>query len=255
VNTSSTVADTDLPQLNPQLDRAQLAQDFARSGRIHIPNILTDPAARRLFQALQRETPWGLIFNEGLRTREVGEVSVQEYERMLGAAITRAHSSFQYIYYFHRLLTDRKIHPAPEHYLSKLAGFLTSQAFLDFIRQVTGQQAIAWTSSTATLYRPLNFLTIHDDNDTERPQGGKRLVAYVLNMTPRWNPDWGGSLQFFDRRDHIEESYLPAFNALNLFLVPKFHSVGQVAAFGGERYGISGWFEADAPLPPSRLEI
>lgn len=255
MNASSTFADTDLPALNPQLDCATLAQQFARNGRIHIPNILTDAAAQRLFMALQRETPWGLIFNEGQRSREVSSVSPQEYERMLGAAITRAHSSFQFIYYFYRLLTDRKVHPAPGQYLNKLAGFLVSEPLLEFVRQVTGQQAIAWASSTATLYRPLNFLTIHDDNDSERPQGGKRLVAYVLNMTPRWNPDWGGALQFFDRRDHIEESYLPAFNALNLFLVPKFHSVGQVAAFGGERYGISGWFEADAPLPPSRLEI
>src|SRR3954471_14869040 len=29
-----------------------------------------------------------------------------------------------------------------------------------------------------------------------------KLVAYVLNMTQKWQPDWGGALQFFDRDDH-----------------------------------------------------
>jgi len=49
-----------------------------------------------------------------------------------------------------------------------------------------------------------------------------------------------GALQFYDRDDHIEEGYLPTFNALNLFRVPKRHSVTQVTSFGGLRYSISG---------------
>src|SRR3979411_879557 len=51
----------DVPlELNPRLDRSALAQEFARSGRIHIPAVLTEPSAVRLYRALQQETPWTL---------------------------------------------------------------------------------------------------------------------------------------------------------------------------------------------------
>ena len=105
---------------------------------------------------------------------------------------------------------------------------------LGFAREVTGDESIGWISGTATLYKPLDFLAVHDDGLTNRN------IAYVLNMTPEWKPDWGGALQFYDRDDHIEEGYLPTFNALNLFRVPKRHSVSQVASFGGLRYSADG---------------
>ena len=161
------------------------------------------------------------------------------------AAWERAHNSFQYFYFYYRLLENRRVYPKRGHYLAKLVAFLTSPQFLHFAREVTGDESIAWISATATLYKPLDFLAVHDDGLTNRN------IAYVLNMTPEWKPDWGGALQFYDRDDHIEEGYFPTFNALNLFRVPKRHSVSQVASFGGLRYSISGWFERAAAARPA----
>jgi SM-20-related protein len=233
------------PELGPQLDRASLARAFGQRGRLRIPHILTDASARRILHALQHETPWGLILNEGKTVRKYASVSPDDHQAMALAAWDRAHSGFQYFYHYYRLVEDRKIHPPPGHYLLKLIEFLTGTTFLSFIREVTGVRSITRVSSTATLYKPLDFLTMHDDS-VER---GGRQIAYVLNMTPAWRPDWGGALQFFDSADHIEEAYLPSFNALNLFRVPQHHSVSQVAAFGGLRYSVSGWFESDETAP------
>ena len=235
-------ADDAAPELNPHLDRAQLAQTFARTGRVQIASVLTDASARRVHYALERETPWGLILNEGKNVREFETVSAADYQAMAIAAWGRAPSGFQYFYHYYRLFENRTIYPKSGHYLAKLVAFLTAPDFFAFVREVTGLDSIAWISSTATLYKPLDFLTVHDDG-----LAGGKLVAYVLNMTPKWQPDWGGALQFFDRDDHIEEGYLPTFNALNLFRVPKRHSVSQVAAFGGLRYSVSGWFGSDRP--------
>src|SRR3981081_1806018 len=58
-------ADEPAPELNPLLERAQLAEKFNRTGRVQISNVLTDASARRLFSALERETPWGLYFQRG----------------------------------------------------------------------------------------------------------------------------------------------------------------------------------------------
>src|SRR4051812_6360540 len=63
---SPSVQATDIPpELNPRLDRAALTEDFARAGRIHIPNILTEVSAVRVFRALQQETRWTLTLNKG----------------------------------------------------------------------------------------------------------------------------------------------------------------------------------------------
>jgi Rps23 Pro-64 3,4-dihydroxylase Tpa1-like proline 4-hydroxylase len=231
-----------VPELNPHLDRVQLAQTFARAGRVHITSALTDASARRVHNALERETPWGLILNEGKKVSELETVSAEDYQAMAVAAWGRANSGFQYFYHYYRLFENGKTYPKSDHYLAKLVAFLTAPDFLAFIREVTRLDSIACISSTATLYKPLDFLTIHDDG-----LAGGKLVAYVLNVTPKWRPDWGGALQFFDRDDHIEEGYLPTFNTLNLFRVPKRHSVSQVAAFGGLRYSVSGWFGAERP--------
>lgn len=228
--------------LNPHLHRTQFFETFARTGRVHIPTVLTDASARRVYHALEHETPWGLILNDGKKVLEYETVSAADYQAMAVAAWGRAHSGFQYFYNHYRLYENRQMFPKSDHYLAKLVGFLTSPEFFTFIREVTGLPSISWVSSAATLYRPLDFLTVHDDGLAD----GK-LVAYVLNLTPQWQPDWGGALQFYDRGDHIEEGYLPTFNALNLFRVPKRHSVTQVSAFGGLRYSVSGWFGADQP--------
>jgi SM-20-related protein len=239
---AAALPDTPL-ELNPDLDRAELATAFRRAGRVQVPGLLTDSSARRLHYALEHETPWGLIFNEGTKTHEFATVSAEDHQEFAVAAWERAHQSFQYFYHYFRLLENRHVHPRPNHYLSKFVAFLTSSHFLSFIREITSIEAIAWASSTATLYKPLDFLSIHDDDH----QRDRRLVAYSLNLTPNWRPDWGGALQFYDTRSHIEEGYLPAFNTLNLFRVPKLHSVTQVSSFGGLRYVISGWFERAIP--------
>ena len=103
-----------------------------------------------------------------------------------------------------------------------------------------GLAAIQRTDAQATLYRPGDFLTVHDDSIG----GHKRLAAYVLNLTPIWRADWGGVLQFLGANGHVEEGYVPCFNALNVFRVPTQHSVSQVALYGSLRYSITGWFHA-----------
>jgi SM-20-related protein len=237
-----------LPELNPHLDRAQLAQAFAREGRVHIASVLTDTSAARAHEALQQETPWGLILNDGKKVLEFETVSAKDYQAMSVAAWERAHSGFQYFYHHYRLFENGKTFPSPDHYHAKLVAFLATPDFCTFIREVTGLDSIALISSTATLYRPLDFLTVHDDG-----LAGRKLIAFVLNMTQDWKPDWGGALQFHDRDGHIEEGYLPTFNALNLFRVPMRHSVSQVASFGGSRYSVSGWFGPERPNPSSEV--
>jgi len=231
------------PALNPDLDRAALAEAFRRKGRLHIANVFSDASARRLFHALERETPWSITFNEGSKHFDFDHISPAKQQQMAYAAWNRARSGFQFFHHRHRLTAVGEAYTDPNHYFAKLVAFLSSQGFLDFIREVTGLPGIVWINAMATLYKPLDFLTVHDDDVPD----DNRLVAYVFNMTPVWRPDWGGALQFFDPNGNIEEGFMPSFNALNLFRVPKAHSVAQVAPFGGNRYAVTGWFHYGEP--------
>jgi Rps23 Pro-64 3,4-dihydroxylase Tpa1-like proline 4-hydroxylase len=245
VSSPALTTDDEAPALNPKLDRAELAEIFRRKRRIHIPNILTDTSARRLAYTLERETPWVITFNEGEEHLDIDKVSPAEQQKMAYAAWNRAHTSFQFFHHRHRLSAAGEPYPDSKHYLAKLVAFLSSPHLMAFIRDVTGEDAIAWVNIMATLYKPLDFLTLHDDDVA----GDRRLIAYVLNMTPVWRPDWGGALQFFDKQGNIEEGFMPTFNALNLFRVPMLHSVAQVAPFGGNRYSVTGWFHSGEPHP------
>jgi len=229
------------PELNPRLDRAALAQNFRRNGRVHVPNVLTDASAASLFHALQHETAWTVTLNKGANFLDVEKASPEERGRLALGAMERARSGgFHYIYDNHRLSRNGEPYGDPHHYLAKVVAFLNAPHVLSFMREVTGLADIAWTDAQATLYRPGDFLTAHDD----KTGGHKRLAAYVLNMTPAWRADWGGVLQFIDARGHVEEGYVPAFNALNIFRVPAIHAVSQVASYGALRYSVTGWFHA-----------
>ena len=75
--------------------------------------------------------------------------------------------------------------------------------------------------------------------------GLNRLFAYVLNLTPAWQADWGGTLIFVGDDGHVDQGYSPAFNALNLFRVPTRHAVTQVAGYAAaNRLAITGWVRA-----------
>ncbi|MGI9295874.1 MAG: 2OG-Fe(II) oxygenase family protein, partial [Pseudomonadales bacterium] len=72
-----------------------------------------------------------------------------------------------------------------------------------------------------------------------------RRAAYVINLTPAWNADWGGLLHFVAADGKITDSFLPTYNAITLFQVPQKHFVSYVSPFAGEqRISITGWLRA-----------
>jgi Rps23 Pro-64 3,4-dihydroxylase Tpa1-like proline 4-hydroxylase len=126
--------------------------------------------------------------------------------------------------------------------LDRFLEFLNSPPMLELIRNVTGMREIVKADAQATRYGPGHFLRRHDDISRE---GETWLVAHVLNLTPEWEPDWGGYLQLYDERDDVWRALKPRFNVLNLMRVPQPHSVTAVAPFAAEaRYAVTGWFRS-----------
>jgi hypothetical protein len=229
--------------LSAHHDRKLLAEVFRRSGRIHIPDILEAESADYLFRCVRDETDWSVLYvkdGKGDAIPMQAWLDMAEAERnaiMSYVCATGAHG-FQFFYNGCFLHDGIKLPPA----LQAAKEFLNSAPFLKFVKDVTGANDIHEADAQATLYKTGHFLNEHDDSNVP---GEQRRIAYVLNLTPLWRPDWGGSLQFVAEDGHIIEGYTPVFNAINMFRVPQRHFVSAVAPHAGAgRYSITGWLRA-----------
>jgi Rps23 Pro-64 3,4-dihydroxylase Tpa1-like proline 4-hydroxylase len=230
------------PQLNPLLDRARLAAEFAAHGHVQIAQVLTRGTAQRLHACLTEETPFRLISNDGDRQLDFSAPTPAERQDHTRAAWRRVGiDAFQYLYEQHILTLEGEAYADPRHFLATVTAFLNGRDFLDLARDVTGLSDIAFADGQASLYRSGHFLTSHGDE----AKGANRRAAYVLSLTPRWRAEWGGLLEFIGEDGHIAAGYVPNFNSLRLFRVPINHHVSCVAPFAmAGRYSITGWLRA-----------
>lgn len=235
--------------LDPVLDPATLAPVFAERERLHIPGIFNAGGAERLYKGLATEVPWrrNTVGESGNRSFHVDAYDKQPQawkDEVRKAIEARATDGFQYLFDTYpvsdELEEGRRLGLACE----AVYDLFNSEPFLDFLRRLTGEPRIAYADAQATRYLPGHFLTEHDDD----VDGKHRLLAYVLNLTPRWLVDCGGLLLFLDPDGHVAEGYAPKFNALNIFRTPFPHAVTQVSTFAGApRYAITGWIRARPP--------
>jgi Rps23 Pro-64 3,4-dihydroxylase Tpa1-like proline 4-hydroxylase len=237
--------------LNPRLDAAKLRPFFETYGRVHLPDVLVAADAQRLAGALSR-APWSRTF---LVDGKGYDVTLEDYaktpaevRREVEAAIARGgRTGFQFDFDTWRISDHLEAGRRQGGALAELEAaydLVNSEAFLDFVRKLTGDDRIAYCDAQASRYRAGQFLTAHDDNLA----GKHRLYAYVLNMTPGWRVEWGGLLLFHDADGHVAEAYAPKFNAINIFRVPAWHSVSQVASYvEAHRHAITGWIRASGP--------
>lgn len=234
-----------LIELNPDLDRVALRDEFAAAGRLQIRDVLTAKSASGILSVLANETPWGLAWQAGsdgphlLRNEAVRKLDPAERQEIATKLAAVPASSYAFLYHSYPLVTSylEKWNPGSVH--DRLLEELNSEPFLSLLKDVTGMDDIVKADGQATLYAKGNFLWPHTDEESKR---GRR-VAYVLNLTAQeWQPQWGGYLNFFNEDRDIELAIRPRFNTLNLLAVPQWHSVSEVTATAPVgRYAITGW--------------
>ncbi len=231
-------------RLAPRNDMTELQHVYERTGRVHIRDVLAQSSADVIYRCLVDQPQRNLVYNKGGEHVDMNAAAVSKWPRAKRKKLEKAiyqlaRDDFQYHYMTIPIYDVYHKELLPGHFLNKVFEFVNDAKFLDFVRSVTGDKSIGFADAQATCYRQGHFLTRHNDDVADKD----RRVAYVLNLTPYWDPDWGGALQFFDLIGNIEAAFTPAYNVLNLFRVPMDHSVGIVAPFAGaDRFAITGWF-------------
>lgn len=237
--------------LSNTLDFEPYRQALARDGAVQIPSVLQDDAANALAHCLRHEVPWTLAFREDGRSRTLDATAYAalpepEYAKLLSAAQARGRSQFEFVYDSYMLVRARQEGRDPGLLLHVMLEFFNSPEFLEFAQWLSGDVQLDAINAQATRYRPGHFLNEHDDSHS---QEGRRY-AYVLNLTaPEWQPEWGGVLRFPEWQGQPERRFVPRWNSLSIFRVPRPHEVLPVAAQATlPRLAITGWWLAQPPL-------
>lgn len=230
--------------INNALQCGPYRAELARETRTQILDFLQPDAVDALFQCLCRDVPWQLAEHDNgesttLAASVYGALSVSERAQRLQLAYDKARHGFQFAYESYPMIEAAKQGKDPNLLLHVVLEFLNSLEFLQFARWLTADPSIERVSAQATRYRSGHFLTAHDDQVASEG----RQFAYVINLTRRWQADWGGMLHFLAHDGEIAASYLPRHNSLSLFRVPQMHVVSLVTPWAMEdRYAITGWF-------------
>ncbi|MFT7774136.1 2OG-Fe(II) oxygenase [Roseateles sp.] len=229
--------------LNPALDLRRLNAEFGRDRRLLIRDFFKPDVADALARAVEA-IDWSLCYRDAQGDRRLtGEqlrgLDAAQRSYLTDGIVEVARRQFQFSFYTHSLADE--LHRGDTGLLARFIRWMADEAFLSVMRGITGIQEINRVYAQATMYAPGSFLLAHDDHvDVE-----ERRLAYVINLTRQWRPDWGGLLNFSDRDGSVSESFFPHFNSLSVFAVPQTHFVSYVPPFAqGQRNAITGWLIA-----------
>jgi SM-20-related protein len=238
-------------ELNPELDFAALARDYGRKKRLQVRNFLTTEAAETAYADLE-QLPWGLAYNDGpsvtqLHADALARLDEREAIQIMNGIRERARDQYQFLYAFYPILTAYFSPAVARHGIFRFFELLNSEPAIDAIRKITGLDQVRWADGQGTWFKPGHFLKAHTDEEAATG----RVAAYVMNLSPVWERDWGGFLQFFDANDNIVDAFKPTFNTLNIFTIPQLHSVSMVSTYvTAKRMAVTGWFRSDDPPGP-----
>jgi SM-20-related protein len=233
-------------RINPELDLAEIRRDYEEQGRVRVYNFLAEGAVELYEHLLEREDWIHLIGTDDgileLDPAQKAALSPDEWARIEARSLERVRGDFQYRYLALRV-------PPPDEergrtdLVTEFARLMRSDSMLQFLIAATGHDALTFTDGQATAYDHGDFLTGHDDGVA----GKNRLAAYVFGLTPYWRVEYGGLLLFHGENDRTVIGNVPRFNSLDLFKVPRQHSVSAVSpAAPHRRFTVTGWLRSGA---------
>ena len=211
---------------------------FEKNKKVKIENLLITKVAEILFKHALTEKNW--ILSTGHDATKYEKRINKQFEKANAIQIKKIQDKFKndhFSYIFLRSMNNIK----PSFLEYTLRKNMGSEEFIHYLNKITNLNLTKLNTLFLSKYKGGNFLSPHSDN-------GNGKLAFVLNLTKNWKPQYGGILHFMnDTKTEIVESFTPLFNNFMLFEVPEGgipHFVSHVVPYvKQERYSITGWYE------------
>ena len=216
----------------------ELTLNFEKNKKLKINNFLNIQIAEAIYKQVYLEKNW--LLASGINKNKYEKVDNISNQKANMLQIKNVISSFgndQFSYIFYRSMNASTMS-----YLEfVIRQTLSSPEFIEILNKITNLGLTKLTTLFLSKYKTGNFLSPHSDN-------GNGRLAFVLNLTKNWKPQYGGVLHFMDEnRIEIIESFVPGFNNFIIFYVPDGkgipHFVSHVSPnVKFSRFAITGWF-------------
>ena len=215
-----------------------LNAEFNNHRKIKILNFLNSNFAELLFKHALLEKNWTL--SSGIDKNKYEKANNKQNEKINNIQIKNVNNAFgkdQFSYIFYRSMNSINM----SYIEFTLRKFLNSESFINILNQITNLELTQLTTMFMSKYSSGNFLSPHSDR-------GNGRLAFVINLTKFWKPQYGGNLHFLnENRTQIIDTYVPEFNNLIIFDVPQEygipHYVSHIAPnIKLSRYSVTGWF-------------
>lgn len=216
---------------------------FKKNGIITIPYFLNDNIANKLHEYIHKEMPheWWYISslqNDGNKMIESLNDINNEKELEIKKHANKMFSENKFSYVFYR--TYKNHYDECNCMECQVRQYFSQPMFIQYMSKLLGLPLKQLNELFLSKYNKDCFLTIHNDN-------GNGKIAWVFNLTPNWQSQWGGNFILLNQnRIKVDKFVTPQFNSLTVFRIPERigipHYVSHVVKENENRYAISGWF-------------
>jgi Rps23 Pro-64 3,4-dihydroxylase Tpa1-like proline 4-hydroxylase len=240
------IRDTVIMYSRIESQKKELLESFQKTHKLKIDQIFNERFAESLYQYIIRIPDSKLNIACGIRNTKYEKKMIPTLQKRNQDNINEANKTFgkgEFSYVFQRGMNNT---PGEiSQYESMLRLILNSDEFKKMLSEITGLEITQLNTMFLSKYKSGHFLSPHSDK-------GNGKIAFVMNLTKGWQPQYGGNLHFLSEdRTKIVETWTPAFNNMVVFFVPpdkeEFfglpHFVGHVApGLKISRYAITGWY-------------
>lgn len=225
--------------INELLNKEQLQYIFKNFQKVKISNFLEYKYAEIVFQNILNEKSW--VLATGIDKMKYEKPVIPVNDKINNIQLKNVNNAFgndKFSYIFFRSMNGTSKMSYIEFTLRQT---LNSKDFINMLNEITGMELKGLTTLFLSKYKSGNFLSPHSDK-------GNGRLAFVINLTKGWKPQYGGILHFMnEERNEIIDSYVPEFNSFVIFNVPEEkgipHFVSHIAPnVKFNRYAITGWF-------------
>lgn len=221
-----------------EIDINQFKYEFQNKNIIRINNFLKDDFAEVLFKDIIYEKNWTLATGiDQMKYEKSNDKKLENINKLQIKNVNNAFGNDRFTYIFYRSMNGIKM----SYFEFTLRNILNSKSFIDLLNEITGLELSTLTTLFLSKYSSGNFLSPHSDK-------GNGSLAFVINLTKYWKPQYGGILHFMDEyRKEIINSYVPTFNTFLIFYIPKENGIPHFISHVSpnvkvSRYAITGWF-------------